>query len=429
MIVLPLLIFFAKITSIFSECNEIRDSDVTNSEIEEIKRAVTKVKDFSILGGKEEFEVPCYKDEFDATAEELLRKLGFELEERSVLTDGHTLTLHRINNKNPGSVVFLMHGLYGSSEDWILTGKNGLAYYLADEGFDVWMGNTRRNKPYREYETVQFNCKENWRFTWDEVGRADLSAAIDYVLQTTGHKKMIFIGYSQGSTSAAVLLSSFEEFNRKIALFVAIAPITFVSNTKSPLLKILSLHNKENYIIRKAIGFHEFAPSETLTRSLSTVLCDNGTITQYVCKNFMFQFCGFNIENLDIPNLPLILSRYPSKGSTRSLIHYAQGLTSGQFRRYDFEYSENINIYGSMLPPEYNLENITTPVILFYSDNDDWISNKKDVEMLMEKLPNVISSNVIDGYSHLDFMFAKDVKTKVYLKLFVLIKKYKKYWR
>lgn len=428
-IVLPLLIVFANVTSILADCSEFKHSNVTDLEIQKIKIAVTKVKDFTILGGKEQFEVPCDKENFHISVDEIVQNSGFELEEYQVTTAGRSrLALYRVKNKRPGSVVLLMHGLFGSHEDWILTGKNGLAHYLADEGFDVWMGNARGNKYFRQYDNFDAQCKEFWHYSWDEMGRYDLPAFIDYILEKTARKKIIFIGYSQGSTSAMVLLSDFKEYNSKIALFIALAPIVFISNARSPILRMLSSRENEVYAMRKGMGLQEFVPNEIVVKSLSTTLCDNGTITQYVCKNFMFQLCGFNINNLDIPNLPLILKRYPSRGSSRTLLHYAQEMENGHFRRYDFDQSENMNVYGSLIPPDYFLQNITTPVILLYSNND-WISNNTDVEILIEKLPKVLSSVIIDGYSHLDFIFASNVKSMVYTKVIGLIKKYKKHWR
>lgn len=427
-IVLPLLIVFAYVTSISGDCSAIMHYNVTDLDLENIKIAVTKVNDFTILGNKERSAVPSDKEEFQVTTDELVRKYGFEIMEHTVtLLDGLTMPLYRINNRRPGPVIFLMHGLFGSHEDWILAGQNGLANFLADEGFDVWMGDARGNKYFRQH---QFNaqCKEFWRFSWDEMAIFDLSASIDYVLENTGRQSLIFIGYSQGSTSALVLLSNLKQFNRKISLFIALAPLAFLSNAKSPLLRVFSLSGNVSYIMRKTVGLQEFVPNKVLTQSLSTVLCDNGNRTQYICNNFMFQLCGFNVNNLDTQNLPLILKRYPTRGSSRTLFHYAQLVASGQFRKYDYGEAENFNVYGSPNPPNYCLENITTPTILLYSNND-WMSNNIDVEMLMEKLPRVISSNVIEGYSHLDFIFANNVKSMVYSKLLGLIKKHKKYWR
>lgn len=427
--VLLILIVFANVTSISADCSDLNYYNVTDSEIQKIKTAITKMNDFTLLGSKDTYAVPRDTEELILIADEIVQNNGFDLIEHSVaLPGGQTLSLYRISNRRPGPVVFLMHGLFGSHEDWILAGKNGLAFYLANEGFDVWMGNARGNKYFRERDHRDANCKEFWHFSWDEMARYDLSASIDYVLESTGRKTMMFVGHSQGSTSAIVLLSELKQYNHKISLLIALAPLAFVSNSRSPLFRMFSLQEDDPYILRKAVGLQEFVPNEILTNSLKNVLCDNGTLTQYVCKNFMFQLCGFNKDNLDIPNLPLIMKRYPSRGSSRTLMHYAQILASGEFRRYDYGQNENLNIYGSLLPPAYSLENITTPVIMFYSNND-WISNNTDVETMIEKLRKVISAIIIDGYSHLDFIFASNVKLMVYSKVLGLIRKYKKYWR
>lgn len=64
--------------------------------------------------------------------------------------DDYLMDMHRIprglNNQNVTNrpVVLLMHGLMGSAENWIVNGpKKSLAYILADQGYDVWMGNNR----------------------------------------------------------------------------------------------------------------------------------------------------------------------------------------------------------------------------------------------------------------------------------------------
>ncbi|XP_033230502.1 lipase 3-like isoform X3 [Belonocnema kinseyi] len=39
-----------------------------------------------------------------------------------------------------------MHENLGSSADWVVTGpSNGLAFLVADSGYDIWLGNNRGN--------------------------------------------------------------------------------------------------------------------------------------------------------------------------------------------------------------------------------------------------------------------------------------------
>ena len=41
---------------------------------------------------------------------------------------------------------------------------------------------------------------EYWDFSFDEMGRFDLPANIDFVLEKTGKDKIIYIAHSQGTT-------------------------------------------------------------------------------------------------------------------------------------------------------------------------------------------------------------------------------------
>jgi hypothetical protein len=85
---------------------------------------------------------------------QLIRGFGYPIEHHDVLTeDGFTLRMFRIRHgkidenvenaqeqaEQPKPVVFLQHGLFNSGCTWLVTGpKQGLAFLLADAGFDVW---------------------------------------------------------------------------------------------------------------------------------------------------------------------------------------------------------------------------------------------------------------------------------------------------
>lgn len=70
------------------------------------------------------------------------------------------------------------------------------------------------------------------------MGVYDLPAVIDYVLASTGQKDLYYIGHSMGNTMFFVLTSLKPEYNKKIHLMVALAPVVFMSYVKSELTKL-----------------------------------------------------------------------------------------------------------------------------------------------------------------------------------------------
>lgn len=132
---------------------------------------------------------------------DLIRDAGYQGEAHTVETGDRkwTLKMHRIrpkrsNGKHP---VFLFHGLFAASADYLITGKNNaLAFLLADHGYDVWMGNCRGNRhAVANYKTNDFS--NIWSFSFNEMGLFDLPSMIDYMLKTTGASKLFYVGHSQ----------------------------------------------------------------------------------------------------------------------------------------------------------------------------------------------------------------------------------------
>ena len=100
----------------------------------------------------------------------MIRCHGYPAQTYEVTTDdGYILTMHRIahGRSNAGDnfvrpVVFLQHGFLGSSIDFVIQHHSkSLGFILADNGYDVWMGNFRGNTYSRKHIILEPDNKRN----------------------------------------------------------------------------------------------------------------------------------------------------------------------------------------------------------------------------------------------------------------------------
>jgi lysosomal acid lipase/cholesteryl ester hydrolase len=101
----------------------------------------------------------------------------------------------------------------------------------------------------------------------------------------------------------------------------------------------------------------------------------------------------------------------------------AQEINSGQFRLFDYGYEKNMELYRSETPPSYELSEITTPVYLYYGDND-WMAAVRDVNKLAEKLGNLKANTRITRkkFNHMDFIYGSDADSLVYERVIDIIR-------
>jgi lysosomal acid lipase/cholesteryl ester hydrolase len=322
--------------------------------------------------------------------------------------------------------VFLQHGLLCSSADWVVLGPGkALGFMLADEGYDVWMGNARGNKNSRYHEWLSPEARAFWDFSWHEIGQFDLPAMIDYVLGQTGQSKLHYAGHSQGTTSFFVMGSIKPEYNNKIITMHALAPVAFMSNLVSPFVRAMSPFVDQVEWVLDMMGVYEFMPSNDMMEKGGYFICRDESPFQEVCANVLFLIGGFNSEQLNRTMIPAILQNTPAGAAVRQLTHYGHGVNSGKFRMYDWGLVENMQRYGSASPPDYNLNQVTARVFLHYGDND-WLAHTRDVDELATKLPNLIGKFRVphDRWNHLDFTYGNDANYYLYDRIINYIGRY-----
>jgi lysosomal acid lipase/cholesteryl ester hydrolase len=85
------------------------------------------------------------------------------------------------------------------------------------------------------------------------MGTRDLPAVIDFILRTTGAQQIFYAGHSQGTTEFYVLCSERPEYNSKIRAMFSLAPVAFMSNVVSPMLRMTAAIGNNMWVRCKLI--------------------------------------------------------------------------------------------------------------------------------------------------------------------------------
>uniref|UniRef100_A0A6P7FGR5 Uncharacterized protein LOC114329263 n=1 Tax=Diabrotica virgifera virgifera TaxID=50390 RepID=A0A6P7FGR5_DIAVI len=355
-----------------------------------------------------------------------LAKYNYPVETHWVKTeDGYILRMQRLVGGQNGThvntkdkpAVLLMHGLLSSAMDFVNYGPNrSIALMLADEGYDVWLGNNRGTTWSRMHETLDpDNDAKYYDYSFDECGYYDLPAKIDYIVNKTGQEKIFYIGHSQGTSQFFAMAALRPEYNEKIALMSALAPVAYMNHMSSTSLRIVSQYlDILKLILVDILNIHSLLSHSWIYTELAKlyiVITDVVPQAKEIGAIVAFFSSGFNNREFDRSFVPIILSNAPAGISSKMAIHYGQEIISGKFRRYDYQLG-NYEKYNSLFPPDYNLSAITAPIVLYYSKND-YMVGVKDVERLSKELPNVVKLQLVQDrrFNHLDYLWAKDVHT------------------
>lgn len=165
-----------------------------------------------------------------------------------VTEDGYILAVYRIpgkvgeGNSRGKPPILMQHGVFDSAYAWIVNyADNSPAFIAVEQGYDVWLGNSRGNTYSRAHVELDpdRDASEFWAFDWQEMGLGDLPAVIDYILAVTDQPKIAYVGHSQGTTQMFYALAENEAyFQDKVSLFVALAPVTKITNQKADLVAV-----------------------------------------------------------------------------------------------------------------------------------------------------------------------------------------------
>ncbi|XP_070031603.1 triacylglycerol lipase 2-like isoform X2 [Nicotiana tomentosiformis] len=320
---------------------------------------------------------------------------GYGCEEHKVTTeDGYILSLQRIPKGISGKAatkppVLLQHGLLMDGITWLLNPPDqSLAFILADEGYDVWIANTRGTKYSQGHTSLSPQDPAYWEWSWDELVDFDLPATLKYVHDQTA-QKLHYVGHSLGTliALAAISQNKLVDMLRSAAL---LSPIAYLGQVRSPLAKSAS----KDFIAEGLywLGIHEFDPrGDAVVKLLQKICQDPGNN----CSDLMSSFTV-----------------------TRK----------GTIEKYDYgNDEENNKHYGQPTPPKYIMANIPNDIPLFLGyGGADYLSDVTDVQTLLDKLQNHDPDKLVlqyrEDYAHADFVFGMNAKQVVYNPLMAFFK-------
>ncbi|XP_061713165.1 lipase 3-like [Cydia pomonella] len=388
-----------------------------NNYVESVKESGRKVADSWSYLPNDDSTARLENPDIVLSVPATIARHGYNCETHTVISQGYLLSIHRIPRSKkgdnvPSKTVILHHGLFASSADWILNGpEKGLAYTLADAGYDVWMPNIRGNKYSREHAWLKTDSKSYWNFSWHDVALYDVPAIIDYIIKMKGEgTKITYIGHSMGTTILFAMLTLRPDYNKILTAGFALAPVVFMNDMKSSLKSFAPLASNVAYM-EMLYGSHEFIPKHSALGRISTS-CKADSFDAAYCRNIIFSICGYNEKQFNKELLPVFLSHLGTGTSWKTTVHFAQLVTSERFQQFDYGASHNKIMYGRETPPEYDLKKVTLPITLFWSKND-LLSSETAVNMLKERLPATTDSYLVpnEEFNHLDYLWAIDAPT------------------
>lgn len=354
---------------------------------------------------------------------------GYKCQELEVTTqDGYILNMQRIPEGRGGGggtkrpPVLIQHGVLVDGMTWLLNPPDqSLPLILADQGFDVWIANTRGTRFSRKHVILDPSQPEFWNWSWDELVTYDLPAVFDCVYTHTG-QRIHYVGHSLGTLIA---LASFSQGRlvdklRSAALLSPIAYLNYM-NTALGVLAAKSFVGE----ITTLLGIAEFNPKGQPVSAFLKSLCANPGVN---CYDLLTAITGKNCC-LNASTVNIFLKNEPQSTATKNMVHLAQTVRDRVIAKYNYGRPDfNLMHYGEITPPVYNLSNIPSNLPLFISyGGEDALSDSRDVALLLDSFKfheeDKLSVQYIKDYAHADFIMGINAKDIVYNKIVTFFKR------
>lgn len=356
--------------------------------------------------------------------DELILPAGYPCSEYVIETkDGFLLGLQRVSSSSSsssarirysaqkqqqrGPPVLLLHGLFMAGDAWFLnTPEQSLGFILADQGFDVWVGNVRGTRWSHGHKSLSEKNKHFWDWSWQELALYDLAEMINYINSVT-NSKLFVVGHSQGTIISFAAFTQ-PDIVEKVEAAALLSPISYLDHISAPLVLRMEKMHIDQMIA--TMGVHQLNFKSDWETNLLISLCD----TRLSCSDMLSSITGKNCC-FNESRVAYYLEQEPHPSSSKNLNHLFQMIRKGTFSKYDYGKLKNLIEYGNFKPPKFDLSRIprSLPLLMAYGGNDA-LADVTDFQHTLKELPSTPEVVYLENYGHIDFILSLQAKQDLY---------------
>ncbi|CAG0915539.1 unnamed protein product, partial [Notodromas monacha] len=352
--------------------------------------------------------------------ETVSKEFGFRTQSFDAITDdGYISRLTRVQRTSGVDTqkekfpILILHGLVGSSLLWTGLGNqppiSAYAFTLAQEGYDVWLGNFRGSPEASRHKFLNPSEKSFWDFTPDEHGRLDLPALINLVLRASGKDKLVYSGFSMGTHTFFIYCHYHPDACvRNVQAAIMLGPVldmTFLADSNflagAGLLLPSGPYRKE--LTRR--GVFKFPTPEVVSSLLPNAVNEKFV----VYSEHPPTPATLAVHDIRPTVRTEVIDRvWPGNAFPTSLLtfdFYAQLTRTKKFQPLDYGPWNNLMRYGWFWPTSYDIGRTNVPVYLL-AGTEDKVATLLDSAKIWFSLPKAKNLHVVPGFRHSDFIFS-----------------------
>ncbi|KAJ1554805.1 cholesterol esterase [Nowakowskiella sp. JEL0078] len=307
----------------------------------------------------------------------------------------------RLNTPKPDKpVVLLWHGFLMSSEVWVCQPilEQNLAFVLAEAQVIIIL-----------HMTLKPTQEEFWDFSLDSLAFYDLPDTVDYILKCTGAPSLTYIGFSQGTAQGFSALSMNPSLNKKINLFIALAPVTKPRGMYSASPEVIYLLFGRKVMLSSVLFWESVLSSWTFAKIID------------FCVWMLFGWTSKFVSHKNV-----VYRHLYSFTSVKIVVHWFQIMRTRRFQMYEESPTFFRDAVGGHIVPKFPTEHIKTPIALFYGGKD----TLPDVKYIFQNSPAPVFCLKVEEqeFEHVDFLWGKELNQLIFPGIIGLLHEYAEMW-